>query len=78
MMDQTQVENRLIQLETAIAQIQPMLVKKSGVDVDFAVNTAKHSTYIMEHNIMNGILGLHDKLNTYIIPKAKAEDDDIS
>ena len=70
-MNLEQIKNRMIQLETDIRILEPQAVKKSNIDVEYAVKTGQLSIAIAEHNMLNALLGIHEKLEEIItkIPK---------
>ena len=61
-MDSKQIKDRMIQLEEQVRTLAPQTVKKSSIDVDYAVKTGQYSICIAEHNMLNAMLGIHEEL----------------
>lgn len=62
-MDKEALKKRLMQIEQNLRILEPQTVKKSSIDVDYAVKTGEYQMSVSEHNILNAILGLHERLD---------------
>ena len=57
-MDEKDIKNRMIFIENRLRELAPRTIKKSSLDVDYAVASGQYAALESEHNILHAILGL--------------------